>query len=195
MRRFLILAGAVLAAVTLAPPASAETPTEVLEQTRDDGVFIAPGVGAHDTEALAAVVAEARRIGLVMIIAAPADPVPTAEAFALRLRQAGDVDVALVFAPDGVIQASVTDDLAPREVPALDAARAAADPDQAAHEYLTTLVAERDDSLPGTVRRIILVVIVLVVLLVGVTVAEQFLRPESARGRGVTTGQAPERSA
>lgn len=177
--RLLLVALAAAVVVLIPGPVEAELPSEVVEGAGDDGVFVAPGVEGHDEAALASVVDDARRLDLKMLLVAPEEPLPTAEAFALRVMQAADADIAVVFAPDGQIQASVEDDLRDREVAALEAARSASSSHDAAAAYLSALTAERDDSLPGTVRWIVTVVIILFLLLVAATVFEQFVRRSS----------------
>lgn len=157
-------------------PVEAETPSEVVEQASGDGVYIGSGVGPIDEDLLVATVERAQRIGLRLLIVAPADPEPDPEAFALRVRQAADVDGVLLFGPDGGIYASVTDDYKDGIIRALSAARAASTPDVAADQFLTELTTEPDRPLPDVILTIVRAVIYLVVLLGLAALAEHLYR-------------------
>lgn len=160
----------------LVGPLDAETPSEVVEETSVDGVYIANGVGPIDEDLLIPVVESAQRQGIEMVIVAPRDPQPDAEAFALRVRQAADADVALLFGPDGGIFASVVEDYDDGLVRALDKAEAESSPDLVADAFLTELTTEPDRPLPEVIRTVVKVVIYLLIMLLLAALAEQLFR-------------------
>ena len=157
-------------------PAEAETPREVVEETAIDGVYIANGVGPIDESLLIPVVEDAQRQGIEMVIVAPRDPQPDAEAFALRVRQAAEADVALLFGPDGGLFASVVEDYDDGLIRALENAEAEPTPDRVAQAFLTELTTEPERPLPEVIRTVVKVVIYLLVMLLLAAVAEQFFR-------------------
>lgn len=157
-------------------PVEAETPSEVVEETTADGVYIANGVGPIDESLLVPIVERAQREGIEMVIIAPRDPQPDAEAFALRVRQAAEADVALLFGPDGGIFASVVEEYEDGIVRALDRADAESTPDQAADAFLAELTTEPERPLPGVIWTVVKAVIYLLVLLLLAAVAEQLFR-------------------
>lgn len=164
-------------------PVGAETPTEVVEQTAVDGVYIARGVDPIDETLLIPVVERAQREGIEMVIIAPRDPQPDPEAFALRVRQAAEADVALSLGPEGGIYASVVEDYEDGIIRALNAAEAETNPGAAADVFLTELTTEPDRPLPEVIRTVVKVVIYLVVLLLLAAIAEQLFRRWRRKGR------------
>lgn len=161
----------------------AETPTMVADEVSGDGIYVASGISGIDATALTPTIERAQRLGVRLIVVAPVDPQPDAESFSLRVRQAADVEAALLFAPDGSVWASVVEDYDDGFVRAIVAARAAEDPEEAADVFLTELVTEPDRPLPDVIRTVIQTVIILLLALGLAVVAEQLLR----RRREVTT--------
>lgn len=157
-------------------PVGAETPTEVVEETAGDGIYIARGADPVDESLLIPVVERAQREGIEMVIISPRDPQPDPESFALRVRQAADADVALSLGPEGRIYASVVEDYEDGIIRALNAAEAAAGPEAAADVFLTELTTEPDRPLPEVIRTVVKTVIYLVVLLLLAAIAEQLFR-------------------
>ncbi len=172
-----------LSLVALAAPASAEHPADVVAELQDDGVYRAPDavqVGESGVAALTQSVAAARASGLRLAVVVPIDPEPDAEAFALRIRQAAELEAVLVIGPDGEIQASVVDDYKERVVLALEQARAAPSPSAATDAFSAHLMATSERSLPGTVRLIIIAVFILLLVLGGAVIGEQMMRRRPA---------------
>jgi hypothetical protein len=168
----LLVIGPALSAV----PVSAETPAEVVEGANGGGLFIAPGIGAFDEVALVAVVERAQRLGIQMLIVAASDPQPDDAAFALRVRQRADVEVALLFGPEGEIEASVVDEYKNHYPRSLESAKAATTPDEAADLFLTQLTTEPDRSFPDVITTIVRGVVYLLVILLLASIAEHLLR-------------------
>lgn len=157
-------------------PVDAETPSEVVDATSVDGVYIANGVGPIDENLLFPIIERAQRQGIEMIIIAPRDPQPDAEAFALRVRQAAEADVALLFGPDGGLFASVVEEYEDGLIRALDKGRVEATPDQVADAFFTELTTEPERPLPAVIWTVVKAVIYLLVLLILAAVAEQLFR-------------------
>ncbi len=174
-----------VATMTMADPASAETPTEVIAGSVDDGVFVAPTATQVDqaiVPELAAVVASARSVGINLVIVAPVDPQPDAESFSFRVLQAAEfdavlmADAVLVLPPEGELEASVVDDYTDFVVPALEAARQAPTPQAAGEAFVARLDHDPDRSIPGTVRTIITVVALMLAVLGIAVVLERIVR-------------------
>ena len=162
-----------------------ETPTMVADEVAGDGIYVGDGVTGIDIAAIEPIIARAQQIGIRLVVVAPDDPQPDAESFALRVRQAADVEAALLFAPDGTIWASVVDDYEDGFVRAVNAARAAERPDLAADVFLTALVTEPDRPLPGVIGTIIRIVIFLLLALGVAVAAEQVVRRRRSSAAGV----------
>lgn len=161
----------------LAPSAvSAETPTEVIEDL-EANVYIGrtreADVAAED---FADAIAAAAQDGHRLLIIAPNESVPSGEAFALRVRQADDADITISFTETGEIEASVIDELTDRENQALDAAREAATPKEAADAYVETLLTVPEREVPETINQVVRAVIYLTLALGVVVLLELIIR-------------------
>lgn len=146
----------VAALLVVAAPngAVAETPSEVVEDLVD-GVYIAPNrQGDATPEMFREAIDEATKDGIAMIVVVPRESVPYPEAMALRVRQAAEADIAVLFSEEGRVEASVSEELDERAIPALEAARSAATPGAAATAYFTNLTEEPDREVPDVVRTI-----------------------------------------
>jgi len=166
-----------LAAVLAGPPAAlAESPTQLASELAIDGAYVAPERTDVTEADLVEQTNHARALGLRLVVVVPSDPRPSPEAFARRILEATDSDVALVFPPGGGLEASVADDLQSQSLRALSAARSKADPVLATEVYIDTVLAEPSRSVPAVVSRTILGVLVLAVVLGGVVLLEQAIR-------------------
>lgn len=176
----MMLSALMLSALMLGvTPASAEPPLDVVASAVD-GVYVAPG-RTFDTDRLSTVVERARQNGITLLIAAPAAPEPDASAYALRLRQAADVDAAIVFGLEGEVAGSVGDDHFDGFARAEKAARAVmvepfADPVMAADAFVTELLSEPSGNLSEVVGDVGQAVLIFVVIIVAATGAEVGLR-------------------
>ncbi len=179
-----VVGALVLLLTVTAVPAGAEPPVDVVDGAVD-GVYIAPGRD-FDAAELATVVADARTRGIDLLIAAPADPEPDASAYALRLRQLGEFDAAIVFGVDGEIKGSVTDDYFDGFARAEKAAAAAASPGPAASAFVGQLLQGPPGGLPDVVKDVIRYVMILLLIIGVVTAAEMVLRSRR-RTRSTTT--------
>lgn len=157
-------------------PVSAETPTEVADGLVE-GVYVAPGRGGDiDPAIMANAISEAAKDGYAMIVVLPSDPQPTAEAFALRARQAADADIALLFGPEGEVEASIISDLDEGEVQAIALARAASSPGQAADAYVKRILIQPEIPQPAIIGQIVTGVFYMLLALGAVIFAELALR-------------------
>lgn len=174
---------ALLSALLLGPSAGAQSPTTVIDNA-SDGVFVSP-VRARDVDSagLAAVVSEAQAQGIAMLIVVPSDPQPSASAFALRVLQASDLDVIVVFGPDGPMSAAVSDDYRDGYPRAQKVARAADDEVAAAEQFLAELTNEPPGGLPDIVGDLVLAVVVLTVVVGIATGVELAIRRERHQRR------------
>ncbi len=161
-------------ALLIAAPAGAEPPADVVSGATD-GVYIAPGRD-FDAAELVGVVDAARARGVNMVIAAPADPEPDAEAYALRVRQLADVDAVLVFGLEGEVKGSVSDDYFDGFARAEKAAAAATTPAQAADAFFAELLKEPPGGLPDIVKDVARYVMILTVVVGLATAAEMVIR-------------------
>lgn len=161
---------------SLAGPVSAETPTEVVEDL-EGNVYIGrtrqADVAAED---FADAVAAAAQDGHRLLVIAPNESIPSGEAFALRVRQADDADITISFTETGEIEASVIDELSDRENQALDAARSAASPKEAADAYVETLLTVPEREVPETINQVVRAVIYLTLALGVVVLLELIIR-------------------
>lgn len=149
-----VLVMAVLVMALAPTAAAAESPNEVVEDLVD-GVYIATNrQGDATPEMFREAIDEATRDGIAMIVVVPRESIPYPEAFALRVRQAAEADIAVLFSEEGQVEASVAEELDDRAIPALDAARAAATPGEAATAYFVNLTEEPDREVPDIVRTI-----------------------------------------
>lgn len=173
------------AAVLAAPSVvAAEQPGPVVTETEDDGVYVASALaGAYDEAAWAATVAAAREQGVDLRVVAPLEPVPSLEAFALRILQAADADVVVAFDADGNLASAATEELTTARYRGDQAARDLTDPSAALDAYLTAFVSEPTRELPGLVRRLAVIVVVLVLVIGAATFVELSLRQRRTRRR------------
>ncbi len=156
----------VFSAFATAGPAGAEPVEAVAEEVADDGIYVARGRTADfDTAQWTSVIAEAAAEGIQMIVLAPAESIPNDRAFALRVRQKVDADVAILFGLEGGVEASVREELSSDSHRALAAAREATDPGTSVAAYLDGLLIEPERKVPEVVRTIALGVFLLVVIL------------------------------
>ncbi len=171
----LVTVGVPLVAATPAP-ASAETPTEIVEALAD-GVYIhSTRTGDASPEMFASVIDEATKDGISLIVIVPDESIPSASAFALRVRQAADADIAIVFDREEGVEASVVEDLDDRRIQALEAAREAATPTEAVSAYFTNITEEPEREVPDVVRTITNGVFYLLLILGAVVFIELGLR-------------------
>ncbi len=165
---------AVLGVVVLATgalPASAESPSRVADGLADDGVFVGFGRdGDVDEAALAAAVADARRNDLDLVVVVPRDPQPSAKAFARRIQERTEADVAIVFPSEGPLEAYVIDELSSSRPRAIEAARVLGDPAMAVAAFTEELSTTEEAGRPPIVGQIIRA-LVICSLLIGAIVA------------------------
>lgn len=178
-----VLGTAVIAALVGPSVALAESPTALASELAIDGAYVAPERTDVAEADLVEQTNHARALGLRLVVVVPNDPRPSPEAFARRILEATDSDVALVFPPGGGLEASVADDLQSPNLRALSAARSKADPVLATEVYIDTVLAEPSRSVPAVVSRTILAVLILAVALGAVVLAEQGIR-RGARSPG-----------
>lgn len=157
-------------------PAGAETPTEVIEDLTDNVYIGRTRSGDVDATMFVNAISEAAQDGHRLLVIAPDESIPSGEAFALRVRQAGDADITISFTEEGVIEASVSEELNTRENQALDAARAASNPQDAADAYVETLLTEPVREVPETIRQVVNAVIYLTLALGVVVLIELLIR-------------------
>ena len=171
-----VLAGLVLVLTVVSvlaagsSPVAAESPARVADGLADDGVFVGFGRSDVDEAELAAAVADARRDGLDLVVVAPRDPQPTAKAFARRIQERTEADVALVFPSDGPLEAYVIDELSSARPRAIEAARILDDPARAVATFTQELGSDESDGRPAIVGQIIRA-LVICSLLIGAVVA------------------------
>ncbi len=189
MRVTVGLVASLVALLAAATPTGAEQPYDVVDETADDGTFVARDLAAiYDETAWAPAVERARAAGVDLRVLAPADPIPGAAAFALRLRQLADADAVIVFDAEGQLFADVGEDWTDGRYRALVAAREATDPVTAVEVYVTELTTEPVAEMPGLVRRLAVIVFLLVLAIGALTFAELTLRQRRARKRGGRPG-------
>lgn len=151
-------------------PASAESPTRVAEGLEDDGVFVGFGRTDVDEAALAAAVADARADNLDLVVVVPRDPQPSASAFARRVQEQTEADVAMVFPEDGRLEVYVTEELSPDRARAIEAARVLDDPAMAVATFVEELRSVESAGRPAIIGQIIRA-LVICSLLIGAVVA------------------------
>lgn len=152
-------------------PASAESPSRVADGLADDGVFVGFGRdGDVDEAALAAAVADARRNDLDLVVVVPRDPQPSAKAFARRIQERTEADVAIVFPSEGPLEAYVIDELSSSRPRAIEAARVLGDPAMAVAAFTEELSTTEEAGRPPIVGQIIRA-LVICSLLIGAIVA------------------------
>jgi hypothetical protein len=183
----MILACAAIGSVLTAGPVQAESPLVVADELAVDGVYVAPGRVDIDETAIVESIRQARARGLRLVVAAPIDPQPTAEAFARRVLEASDADAALIFPTEGGVEGHVVDELESASLRALAAGRSKSTPAAAVDAFTAELLAEPDRSLPPIIGQVIRWVLLLAILLTGAVAAEQLLRRMFPRRRVVPT--------
>lgn len=155
--------------------AQAETPTEVAEEVESDGVYVARGRDDIDEEAMAAVVQDQRFDGLRLVIVAPRDPQPTARAFARRVQEATDADIAIVFPIQGELEAYVIEDLGERKLRALTEARRLTDPVRSVETFAREITTEPEAETPAIIGQITRAVIYMAAGLLIIVLIEQLI--------------------
>ncbi len=164
--------------------AVAEQPYDIVDSTTDDGTYVARSLtSTYDEAAWAPAIERARAAGVDLRVLAPADPVPDAAAFALRVRQLADADAVIVFDPEGQLFADVNEDWSDGRYRALVASRDATDPVAAVDVYVAELTTEPVAETPALVRRLAVIVFLLLLVLGALTFAEMTLRQRRARQR------------
>ena len=157
--------------------ASAENPNDILADLADDGVYVAARRTAEvDPALLLPVIERARVEGLSMYVLWPIEPQPTTSAFARRIQEAADVDVVLVFGPDGSLGSFVSEDYEDDAVRATNAARGLDAPVAVADAYLTGLLVEPERDRPVIVNDLVRWIAILLGVLVAGAVGEQAIR-------------------
>ena len=168
--------------LTSGSPAGAESPSALAAgELASDGVYVAPGRADMAEEDLTESIEKARALGLRLVVVAPDDPQPTAIAFARRVQEASDADAAIVFPPEGGLEAHVIDELESARFRALDEARGQPNPALAVDAFTTELLAEPSQALPPIVRQVVLLVLVLAFILAGTVALEQLRRRSRAQ--------------
>ncbi len=182
MRRVaeVVVAGSVLLLAVfglLAAPAAAEHPSEVVAELADDGVYVAPGrVADADPDGVTPVISQAQADGVSMGVVWPDDPQPNTAAFARRVQEAGDLDVVLVFGPDGAFGSFVAEDYEDDAIRAANAARDAATPAGKAEAFLTGLLEEPVRERPEIINTLVRWIAILLAALVAGAIGEQMIR-------------------
>lgn len=172
-----LLVVSVVVWLTLVAPGGAETPAEVIASADDNGgVYLAPRMGEFDEAQLMSVVSRTQRDGVRLLVVAPRVAEPDSEAFALRVRQAADIDAVLLFDAEGVAWASVSDEYEDGFVRAVEGARSAATPESATEAFVQELLNEPDRPLPDVIATIIRWTVYLLIALGLAALAEQLLR-------------------
>lgn len=149
--------------------AGAESPIRVAEAVADDGVFVGFGRSRDvDEDALIAAVAAAEEAGLQLVVVVPRDPQPSAKAFARRVQERTEAEVAVVLPMDGPLELYVVEELSSSRARALDMARRFDEPERAigalTEELTTEPVIERPPILDRIIDALILFCIVIAVV-------------------------------
>ena len=176
LARISIVALALVVLVMQVGPVAAESPLAVAEELGVDGVYVAPERTDVDELTIAESIREARARGLRLVVVAPIDPQPSAEAFARRVLEASDADAALVFPTEGELEGYVIDELESASPRALEAGRASASPRAAVDAFTLELLTEPERSVPPIVGQLVRWVLVLAIVLAGAVAIEQLLR-------------------
>ena len=157
--------------------ASAENPIDVMADLVDDGVYVAPNRSSDaDPSAVIPVIERARAEGLTMSVLWPSQPQPTTSAFARRVQEAGEMDVVLVFGPEGDLGSFVADDYEDGAIRAVNAAREAVSPGAKADAFLTGLLEEPVRERPDIINSLVRWIAILLAALVAAAVGEQMIR-------------------
>lgn len=160
----------------------AETPTEVVEASGDSGVFVARSRSDFDATVFDDAFAAAKAGGVNLVIVVPADPQPTARAFSLRVRQAGEaIDAVLVIDLDGSVYASVGENFEEAEVRAVEAAQQGLSAGPAADAFVHELTVEVIVKDPALYRQLASIAVKLMIALVVIVAAEILYRQGKKR--------------
>ncbi len=195
-RRWLAGAGGglitmVVMATTFASPSLAEQPSLIVAETADDGTYVAASRQATFNESMfVEVIARARSMGISLIVVVPDEAEPSTTAFALRSREAADVDVAIVFGPDELFAADVADEYEETGARALNAAREANTPTDKIDVFLTDLTTEPERLRPAMVNRVVRWVVTLLLILLGAALLDALWRQARKSRRRVKLQQA-----
>ena len=177
-----VVVSTVVLLLMLVSPAAAESPPEVVAAAdANGGVYIAPRMGEFDEPRLASIVSRTQLDGLRLLVIAPRTAEPDSEAFALRVRQAADVEAVLLFDADGLAWASVVADYDDGFVRAVDGARSTSTPEAATEEFVQQLMNEPDRPLPDVISTVIRWIILLLIALGLAPLAEQQLQRRRRR--------------
>lgn len=180
-----LILSVVMVVLTLPAVASAEDPDDVVRFLGlTEGVYVAPARRTQfDREAIQMALAEAESQGLTAAVIVPSDPFPTNDAFALRVRQASEIDLIISFGPDGEIDASLSNESDADVLRALRAARAASTPEAAVAAFLNDMVSEPIRETPSLVSDVLRWAIILVCVLAFAVAVEAFLRRRRSLNR------------
>ncbi len=176
-RAIVTLCGAFLLIGAYPATVSGERPSDVLAATGADGVYIGAGrESAFDEARLAGIVSAAADVGFSLVIIIPATAEPTTQAFALRVRQAADVDGVMIVDPVGLIDVSFADEYQEHEPRARTAVQSALSPYAAGQAVVDEIIRVPEQNLPSSVRSLVLVAGGLLAVLVVTSLVETRLR-------------------
>jgi hypothetical protein len=180
-----LILSVVLLVLTVPAVASAEDPEDVVRFIGlTDDVYVAPSRRTQfDREAIQIALAAAGNQGLTAAVIVPSDPFPSNDGFALRVRQASEIDLIISFGPDGEIDASLTNESDADVLRALRAARIADTPEGAVAAFLEDMVTEPVQETPSLVGDVLRWAIILVIVLAVAVALEAFLRKRRAINR------------
>jgi hypothetical protein len=168
---------AVFVALVTVAPAAAENPSELGADLADDSVYIAPRrIDEVDAAPVTQVLERVRADGLTVYVLWPDEPLPNTGAFARRVQELYEVDVVLVFGPEGQLGSHVSDDLEGDTIRALNAARQADGPAEIVDAYVAGLLEEPERPRPAIVNTLVRWIAILVGALVAAAVGEQMIR-------------------
>lgn len=172
-----------------AASAAAESPSALVDELNQDGVYVSRVRTEIDEEALEAAVKEVSFSGLRIVAVAPIDPQPYGEAFARRIQEAVDADAALVFMADGTLETFVIDDLAPARIRATDRAQAVEDPARAVLVFADELTTPRSQGRPAIIGQLIMAVLLMALVVAMIVGIEQSMAANRRHKKGpkVTT--------
>ncbi len=163
--------------LVLANAVSAENPVDVMPELVDDGVYIASSrAGDADPSSVIPVIQRAQTAGLTMSVLWPSEPQPTTSAFARRVQEAGELDVVLVFGPEGEFGSFVAEDYEDGAIRAVNAAREAVSPSAKADAFLTGLLEDPVRERPAIINSLVRWIAILLAALVAAAVGEQMIR-------------------
>ncbi len=179
-----------VAVVGLPLPASAETPTEVIEGAAPSNIYVARSRGDFDTSVFDEALASAQSAGLNLIIVLAEDPQPDPKAFALRVRQAGEeVDAVLLVDRDLRVYTSISEEYEEAAARAGDVASSGLAPGRAANAFVRELTIEVVVERPVLYRRVMVWGVRLLVLLVALVVVEILWRQWMTRVRNSSSAR------